>query len=184
MCGICVLETTTILPFAPPRNRCDFQCGSAGRSGVVPALDFDQPRLLDRLCKVALFVSGVREDIVFEALVQLRRAVLHGLLRVENEGVFLIFDLDRTHGLRARNLVLGDDRGDLVPVITDVAVQKKPIGDVLMMRVGRPRMARGRKREIRDVETRKHLDDAGNRFRLGRIDLCDHAVGDGGMTDF
>ena len=60
---------------------------------VVPALDLDEPRLLDGLGVIARADAAVAEDVVLKALVQLRRALAHRLLHVEDEGQLLILHL-------------------------------------------------------------------------------------------
>ena len=99
---------------------------------LVPLVHADQPRLLDGFFIVALADLRVLEDVVGEALVDLRRAVLHGLLYVEHEGQLVVFDLDQTRGLRGGDLVLRDHDGDVVTVIAHVDVQQTAVGDVLM----------------------------------------------------
>ncbi len=115
---------------------------------------------------------------------QLRRVVLHCLLRVEHKGIFVIFNLDRVHALRGGNFVLGDDNGDVVPVVTDVLVEQQPVGYVLVMRIGRPGVSGCWERKIRYVKACEHFNDAWNLLGFGCVHLCDHAVGDGGVIDF
>ena len=99
---------------------------------LVPLVHANQPRLLDGFFIVALADLRVLEDVVGEALVDLRRAVLHGLLYVEHEGQLVVFDLDQTRGLRGGDLVLRDHDGDVVTVIAHMDVQQTAVGDVLM----------------------------------------------------
>ena len=68
--------------------------------GVVPAFDLDQPRLLNGSLIIAEPDGGLLENVVRRMLMELRRAALHGLLRVQHKRKLLIFDLDRAHGLR------------------------------------------------------------------------------------
>ena len=85
---------------------------------------------------------------------ELRRAVLHGLLHVQHERQLLILHLNGPHGLHRRDLVLRDDRADIIAVIAHVPVQQMPVGHVLMVRVHRPRVARRGERTIRRVKAR------------------------------
>ena len=150
---------------------------------VIPSLDPDEARLLDGLLIVAGSGGRVLEDVVGESLMQLGRARLHGLLRVQNERQFLIFDLDGAHGLHGGDLILGDNGADIVAVIAHVLIEQMPVGNVLMRRIHRPRVAGGREREIWHVEAGQDLHDAGDLFGLADIDRLDKAVGDGGMLD-
>ena len=149
----------------------------------VPALDLDEARLLDRLGVIARRCGRMLEDVVGERLVQLRRAGLHGLLHVEHERQLLILDLDGAHGLHGRDLVLGDDSADIVAVIAHVPVEQVPVGNVLMGRVHRPRVASCGERDIRYVEAGQDLDNAGNFLGLADVDRLDEAVRNGRMLD-
>ena len=123
------------------------------------------------------------EDVVGERLVQLRRTGLHGLLHVEHERQLLILDLDGAHGLHGRDLVLGDDSADIVTVIAHVPVEQVPVGNVLMGRVHRPRVASRGERDIRYVEAGQDLDNTGNFLGLADVDRLDEAVRNGRMLD-
>ena len=114
---------------------------------------------------------------------QLRRAVLHRLLRVEDKGQRLIFHLERADALMRRDLVLRDDDRHVVAPVADVPVEQKPVGDILMSRVHRPRMARRRERNVRHIEAGEHLHNAGNSLCRGCIDGLHHRVGDLRMLD-
>ena len=151
---------------------------------IIPTLDAHKAGLFDRLFKVADFVVRASQDVVLETLVQLRCAVLHGFLHIQNKGVFLILHFERANALIRRDFVLCNHDRDIVAVIAHVAVEQQTIRNVLMVRVGRPRMSRGRERTIRHVKARQHLDHAGNR-RSGRgVNRFDQAVGNGRVVDF
>lgn len=75
------------------------------------------------------------ENVVGERLVQLRRAGLHGLLHVEHERQFLVFDLNGAYGLHSRNLILGDNSAHIIAIIAHMLVQQVPVGNILMRRV-------------------------------------------------
>ena len=62
------------------------------RLSFIPALALDKSGLLDRFFNASHVYLGVSEYIVRELLMQKRRAFLHGLLRVEHERKFLVFD--------------------------------------------------------------------------------------------
>ena len=148
--------------------------------GVVPLIDANQPLLLDRLFIVALTARGVLQDVVGVFLMELRRTVLHCLLHVEDKGQLLIFDLDQCGSLRRCNLVLRHDGSDIVAVITDMAVEQAAVGDVLMRLLDRPRMARGRELNVRNVKTGKDLYYAGDFFGCCDVNRLHIAVRDGG----
>ena len=149
----------------------------------VPALDLDEARLFDRLGVIARRCGRMLEDVVGERLVQLRRAGLHGLLHVEHERQLLILDLDGAHGLHGRDLVLGDDSADIVAVIAHVPVEQVPVGNVLMGRVHRPRVAGRGERDVRHVEAGQDLHNAGNFLGLADVDRLDEAMRNGRMLD-
>ena len=101
----------------------------------VPALDFDQARFFDRFGIIARRGGRMLENVVGERLVQLRRAGLHGLLHVEHERQFLVFDLNGAYGLHSRNLILGDNSAHIIAIIAHMLVQQVPVGNILMRRV-------------------------------------------------
>ena len=146
--------------------------------GVVPALHPDQPRLLNSGLIVAFFHVRVLEDVVREVLVQLRRARLHRLLRVEHERQFLVFDPQRAHALHGRDLVFRDDDGHIVSVIAHMPVEQMPVGHVLMARIHRPRMTRRWERMLRHVEAGQHLHHAVDLFGGGLVHGFDQPVRD------
>ena len=63
------------------------------------------------------------EDIIREFLVQLRRAVLHRLLNVEDKRQFFVFDRERTNALHSRHLVIGNNDGNIVAPIAHMGIQ-------------------------------------------------------------
>ncbi len=62
------------------------------------------------------------------------------------------------------DLVFGNHRGDLVPVKPHSRVQKFPVGDVLVGRLGGPWMSGGRELDVGDIETGDDFDDSGYVF--------------------
>ena len=151
--------------------------------GVVPALHADQARLLPGGLIVALADVGVGQDVVREFLMDLGRAVLHGLLYVQHERQLLILHLQRPDRLGGGHLVLGHHRGHLVAVVADVAVQQQAVCHILVGRVRGPGMARRGERNVRHVEAGEDLDHARNSLCRGGVDGLHVTVGDGGMTD-
>ena len=109
---------------------------------------------------------------------ELRRAGLHRLLHVDDEGQLFILHLQRAHALVRRDLVLRDDHGNVVAPIADVAVQQPPVGDVLMPRIHRPRVAGGGEVDLRHVEAGQHLHDTGDGGSRRGVHMLDVAVGD------
>ena len=51
-----------------------------------------------------------------------RRVLFHRLLHVEHERKLLVFDLERTHALHGRNLVLRNDDRNVVAIVAHMAV--------------------------------------------------------------
>ena len=90
--------------------------------GVVPALHPDEAGLLPGGFIIPPADVGVGQDVVLGPLLNLRRAVLHGLLHVQNEGQLLILHLQSPDRLGGGHLVLGDDHRHLVAVVADVPV--------------------------------------------------------------
>ncbi|MPM74423.1 hypothetical protein SDC9_121411 [bioreactor metagenome] len=146
---------------------------------IIPAFDFHETGFLNRFFKIADFIARVREDVVFKTVMQLRGAVLHRFLHIQHKGELFIFHLERADTLIRRNLILRDDHGDIVAVIAHVAIQKQPVRNVLMVRVGRPRMPGRGEGQIWHIKAGQHLDHAGNFFGGAGVDRLDHAVGDG-----
>ena len=102
--------------------------------GVVPALDLDEAGLFDRLLIIALADIGMLQDIPREIFVDAGRVGLHGLLHVEHERQFLVFDLNGAYGLHSRNLILGDNSAHIIAIIAHMLVQQVPVGNILMRR--------------------------------------------------
>ena len=145
---------------------------------IVPALDANQARLLNSLLIVARGGRGVLQNVVRIILVELRRAVLHRFLHVQHERQLLIFHLNGPHGLHRRDLVLRDDRADIIAVIAHVPVQQVPVGHVLMPRIHRPRVARRGERTVRHIKARQDLHHAGDLLCRRRVHGFDEAVRD------
>ena len=122
----------------------------------------------------------MRKYVVFEVFVQLRRAVLHCLKLIKDEGKLLILHLYLAHCLNGGYLVLCYNGGDIVAIIAHMAIKKKPVRHVLMVRVGAPRMPRSRERYIRHVEAGDYFHHAWHLFSLARIYAFNIAVRDGG----
>ena len=119
---------------------------------IVPALDLDEPRLLDRLGIAACADAAVAEHIAREFLVQLRCAVAHRLLRIEDEGQLLVLYLYLAESLLCRKLVRRDDDCNVVAPESDVVGEQQSVGYVLVFNVRRPGVARGGKVVFRHVE--------------------------------
>ena len=62
------------------------------------------------------------QDVVLGPLLNLRRAVLHGFLHIQNKGQLLILHLQSPDSLGGGHLVLSDDHRHLVAVVADVPV--------------------------------------------------------------
>ena len=151
--------------------------------GVVPALHLDEAGLLTGGLVIPPANVGVGQDVVRTPLVELGRAVLHGLLNVQDEGQSLILHLDGPDGLGGGHLVLRNNHGHLVAVVADMPVQQLPVRHVLVVGVRGPGMARRGKLDVRRVEAGQDLHNAGDGLRRRRIHGLHKAVGDGGMAD-
>ena len=133
----------------------------------IPAFHLDEARLLNRLFIVALADLCVFEDIVGELFMQQRRAVFHGFLHVQHEGIFLILHPDQAKRLRGSHLVLRHHRRDVVSVEAHAFRQDQAVCHVLVGRIRGPGMSR--RREIMlflQVETGQDLHHAGNFLSL------------------
>ena len=150
---------------------------------VVPALDLDEARLLNGGLIVTLLHVGVLEDVAGVVLVELGRAVLHGLLHVQHKGQLVVLHLQRPDALHGGHLVLGDDHRHIVAVIPHMTVQQIAVSHVLVAGVHGPGMARRGEAVLRHVEAGQHLDHAGDGLRRRLVDGLDEAVGDGRMPD-
>ena len=112
------------------------------------------------------------------------RALLHGLLGVQHEGVFLVFHLNGRQRLGGGHWVLRHHGGDIVPVEAHPLGEHQPVGHVLMARVGGPGMPGGGEKVLfLYVKTGKDLDHPGNGLGAGGIDGFDQAIGDGGVEN-
>ena len=143
---------------------------------LIPALDLDKAGLLYSLGVVALLNGGVLEYVIRAAIVELWGAVLHGLLCIQHERQLFIFHLDGANGLHRRDLIFRNDRAHIVAVVAHMPVQQIAVGDVLMSGVHRPRVARRRERDIRNVEAGEDLHHTLDLFRLAQIDRLHEAV--------
>ena len=153
------------------------------RGSLVPALDFDEPRLGNGLGVVALAHVRVLQDVAGAALVELGGVRLHGLLHVQHEGQLLILHLQRPDALHGGHLVLRDDHRHVVPVVADVPVQEVPVRHVLVSRVHGPGVARRGEGMLRHVEAGQDTDHAGDGLRRAGVHALHIAVGDGGVLD-
>ena len=145
---------------------------------LVPALHFNQPRLLNGGGIVAFADVRVLEDISGIILVDLRRVRLHGLLNVQHEGQFLVLHLQCPDALHGRHLVLRDDHSHIVAVVADMAVQQVAVRHILMTGVHGPGVARRGKGNIRYVKAGQHLHHAVDGLRRRCIHGLHEAVGD------
>ena len=153
------------------------------RGGVVPTLYFDKTRFLNGGLIVTLANVGVLQDVMGKFFMELRRAVLHGLLHVKYKGQLLIFHLQRPDALHGGHLVFRDDHCHIVAPIAHMTVQQMPVSHVLMARVHRPWMSRRRERDIRHIKAGQHLYHAVDLLRSAGVDGLDDAVGNVRMLD-
>ena len=114
--------------------------------------------------------------VMVKPFVYLRRAVLHGLDGVKHEGKFFVFNLYGAYGLRRAYLVPRDYRGHIVPIIANVAVEQKPVRNVLMMHIRAPGMPRRGERNIRHVKAGDYFHHALYPFGLACIYAFNIAV--------
>ena len=114
--------------------------------------------------------------VMVKAFVQLRRAVPHGLDGVKHEGKFFVFNLYGAYGLHCAHLVPRDHRGHIVPVVAHMAVEQKPVRNVLMMHIRAPWMPRRGERNIRHVKAGDYFHHALYPFRLACIYAFNIAV--------
>ena len=152
--------------------------------GVVPALHLDQAGLLPGGLVVSPAHIGVGQNVVPAALLNLRRAVLHGLLRVQNKGQLLVFHPDGPDSLGRGHLILRDDHRHLVAVIADMPVQQLSVRHILVAGVQRPRMPRRGKCDVWHIEAGQNLHHAGDGLRRRGVHGLYKAMGNGGMADF
>ena len=102
---------------------------------VIPALNFDETRLLNRFFIITLRHGRVLQDVVREFFVELRRIRLHGLLHVKNERQLLILYFQRADTLGRRHLILRNYDGYVIAPVADMLVEQMPVSHVLMRRV-------------------------------------------------
>lgn len=95
--------------------------------GVIPAVDLDQARLLDRFLKMLIVDPRVGQDVIRMLVVDGMLCLADGFLHIQNKRVFLILDLYRPHALHCRDFVLRDDDGNIVTIIPDVGVEQLPV---------------------------------------------------------
>ena len=98
--------------------------------------------------------------VMVKPFVYLRRAVPHGLDGVKHEGKLFVFNLYGAYGLHCAYLVPRDHRGNIVPVVAHMAVEQKPVRNVLMMRIRAPGMPRRGERNIGHVKAGDYFHHA------------------------
>ena len=82
------------------------------------------------------------------------------------KAVFSYSTLIAVYSLRGGHFVFGDDRRDLIPVITDMPVEHQTVCRILMRRICAPGMARCGKGDFRNIKTGDDLHDAFDFFRF------------------
>ena len=95
--------------------------------GFIPALHLDKPGLGGRRCIIPVPDLRMLQDIAWISAVQLRCAILHGLLHIHHEGVFLVPDFDQVQSPGRRQRVLGHHRPDVIPAKADHIRQDQPV---------------------------------------------------------
>ena len=133
---------------------------------LVPTLDFDEAGFLDGLFVITDANVGVFQNIIREGLMQLRRAVFHGLLHVQHKGKLFVFYLDGSHSLRGGDFILGNNGCHIISVKPHMIREQQSVFDILMRRVRGPGMSRRREIDFRNIKAGHHFDDTGNSFRL------------------
>ena len=111
------------------------------------------------------------QDVVLILFMQLGRTIFHGFLDIEYKGIFFIFDFNGTNRSGGGNFILRDNSRDIITIEADSVRQKKTVLNVLMMRIGRPRVAGCRKVVLRHIEARNYFNNAGNLLGYRCVDL-------------
>ena len=160
-----------------------FDMGVLNRWRVVPALDLDQAGLLNGFLVISDGDATVSKHIVRPLLVEDWSALFFGFERIEDEGVFFVFNFDGSYSTVRRDIVPGDDHGNLVAIITDVLVKDLAVCDVLFGRIGCPRVPCRRPQIIGGIETGENLDDTINFLSFSCVDFQHPAMRNGRMEN-
>ena len=147
--------------------------------GVVPALHLYKAGLPAGGFVVAVPKLGMRQDVVGVFFMKLGRVRLHGLLHIQDKGLFVVRYRHQSCRLGGGHLVFGHHHGHFVAVIADVTVQQQPVGHILVVGIGGPGMSGRREGDVRHIEAGENFHHAGNLFRLGGIHRAHHSVGNG-----
>ena len=121
------------------------------------------------------------QDVVRPLLMDGSRPLRHGLLRLQQDGVFLVFHLDELQGVLSGELVLRHHGGDVVAVDAHPAVEQLPVGHVLVLGIHAPGMAGGGVLNVRHIEAGEHLHDPGQGLGGRDVHGLNPAVGNGAV---
>ena len=107
------------------------------RLRLIPAFDLREARLLYCFLYASHVDLGMSEHVVREFLVQQRSVIFHGLLCIENERKFLVFDALFQYGksLLGSDLILCDHGADIIAVEQRMIRHDNAVGNVLMARI-------------------------------------------------
>ena len=123
------------------------------------------------------------QDVVRVLLVEHRRALRHGLLRLQHHGVLLILHPDELQGPPGGDLVLRHHGGNVVAVDAHTAVEQLAVGHVLVGLLHAPGVAGGGVLDVRHVKAGQHLHHPGQGLGGGDIHGLDPAVGNGAVEN-
>ena len=129
--------------------------------------------------------EGVADDVVRLALLHGRVRALHGLARVVRDGILLVLHLDLAERAVCRDLVLGDDGGNVVAVDAHAVVEQLAVCHVALLCGGGgiPGVPRDGELGVGHVEAGEDGHDARDCLRLRHVHGDDAAVSYGRVED-
>ncbi len=131
-------------------------------------------RAVDRLGIRA--ACPVHDDVVRRVLVELRRARLDRLPRVDDRRQLVEVDLDRLQGVIGLVDAFRDDDRDRIADLMHLAQREQPRrGDVVVDPGGLP--GAGKRIHLGEILTGEHADDARHGLRAAGVDAADPGVG-------
>ena len=151
----------------------------------IPALYLDESGLLNRILIIAPVYTGVPEYIIGVCLMQLRRPVLHGLLRIQHKGILLITDPDQANSLSSSHFIFRNHCCDVISVEAHCVRQDQAVSHILMLRFHGPGVpGRGKIAFFFQVKTGEDPDHTFHFFRFRCIDRKNLAMCNRGMQYF
>ena len=99
---------------------------------IVPAFYLDKTVFFYRFFIIALIALCVLQNIIRIVLMDLRCPVLHSFLYIQDKWIFFIFNFDFSYSLRSRNIILSNNRCNIIAIKSNFIRQYQSVCHVLM----------------------------------------------------